>query len=57
MKLVEQKDKLLKMTDHDLPSLMTEANCTEFILKDGPKVTIKPQYGGSIKSREPSCGV
>lgn len=49
MKLVEQKDKLLKMTDHDLPSLMTEANCTEFILKDGSKVTIKPQYGGSIK--------
>ena len=56
MKLTEQKEKLLKMTDHDLPSLMTEANCAEFILNDGSKVTIKPQYGGSIKG-EPSCGV
>ena len=48
-KLKEEKKKLLKMTDEDLPALMTEANSMEFTLLDGSKVTIKPQYGGSIK--------
>ena len=37
------------MTDEDLPALMTEANSMEFTLLDGSKVTIKPQYGASIK--------
>ena len=48
-KLNEEKKKLLKMTDEDLPALMTEANSMEFTLLDGSKVTIKPQYGASIK--------
>ena len=48
-KLKEEKRKLLKMTDEDLPALMTEANSMEFTLLDGSKVTIKPQYGASIK--------
>jgi len=48
-KLKEEKKKLLKMTDEDLPALMTEANSMEFTLRDGSKVTIKPQYGASIK--------
>ena len=48
-KLKEEKKKLLKMTDEDLPALMTEANSMEFTLIDGSKVTIKPQYGASIK--------
>ncbi len=48
-RLKEEKKKLLKMTDEDLPALMTEANSMEFTLLDGSKVTIKPQYGGSIK--------
>ena len=48
-KLKEVKKKLLKMTDEDLPALMTEANSMEFTLLDGSKVTIKPQYGASIK--------
>ena len=48
-KLKQEKKKLLKMTDEDLPALMTEANSMEFTLLDGSKVTIKPQYGASIK--------
>ena len=48
-KLKEEKKKLVKMTDEDLPALMTEANSMEFTLLDGSKVTIKPQYGASIK--------
>ena len=48
-KLKEEKKKLLKMTDEDLPALMTEANSMEFTLLAGSKVTIKPQYGASIK--------
>ena len=48
-KLKEEKKKLLKMTDEDLPALMTEANVLEFKLNDGSKITIKAQYGGSIK--------
>ena len=48
-RLKEEKKKLLKMTDEDLPALMTEANSIEFTLLDGSKVTIKPQYGASIK--------
>ena len=48
-KLKEEKKRLLKMTDEDLPELMTEANSMEFTLLDGSKVTIKPQYGASIK--------
>ena len=37
------------MTDERLTALMTEANSMEFTLLDGSKVTIKPQYGASIK--------
>ena len=48
-KLKQEKKRLLKMTDEDLPALMTEANSMEFPLLDGSKVTIKPQYGASIK--------
>ena len=48
-KLKEEKKKLLKMTDEDLPALMTEANVLEFKLNDGSKITIKALYGGSIK--------
>ena len=48
-KFKEEKKKLLKMTDEDLPALMTEANVLEFKLNDGSKITIKAQYGGSIK--------
>ena len=48
-KLKQEKKRLLKMTDEDLPALMTEANSMEFTLLDGSKVTIKPQYGASIK--------
>ena len=48
-KLKQEKKRLLKMTDEDLPALMTEANSMEFTLLDGSKVTIKPQQGASIK--------
>ena len=33
-RLKEEKKKLLKMTDEDLPALMTEANSMEFTLLD-----------------------
>ena len=47
--LKEAKKKLLKMTDEDLPTMMTEANTIKFVMEDGSEVSIKPQYGASIR--------
>ena len=47
--LKEAKKKLLKMTDEDLPTMMTEANTIKFVMEDGAEVSIKPQYGASIR--------
>ena len=47
--LKEAKKKLLKMTDEALPTMMTEANTIKFVMEDGSEVSIKPQYGASIR--------
>ena len=47
--LKEAKKKLLKMTDEDVPTMMTEANTIKFVMEDGSEVSIKPQYGASIR--------
>lgn len=43
------KQVLLKLTDEDLPSQMTELGLTNFTLSDGSKVDIKETYGARIK--------
>jgi hypothetical protein len=43
------KQTLLKLTDEDLPSQMTEIGMTNFTLADGSKVDIKETYGARIK--------
>ena len=43
------KQTLLKLTDEDLPSQMTEIGLTNFTLADGSKVDIKETYGARIK--------
>ena len=48
-KLKDEKKALLKMTDEDLPTMMTEANTIKFVMEDGSEVSIKPQYGASIR--------
>jgi len=46
--LKEAKQKLLKLTDEDLPSKMQEIGMTNFTLQDGSKVEIKEIYGARI---------
>lgn len=45
----ETKKELLKLTDEDLPGLLHEIGLSDFKLKDGSEVKVKPTYGGSIK--------
>ena len=46
------KQTLLKLTDEDLPSQMTEIGLTNFTLADGSKVDIKETYGARIKKAD-----
>lgn len=48
-RLKEEKKKLLKLTDEDLPALLHEIGLTKFELDDGSKVELKPTYGAHIK--------
>ena len=45
----EEKKKLIKMSDEDLPNMMEEVGCSKFVLTTGEEVSVKPLYGGSIK--------
>lgn len=47
-KLKAAKKALLKMTDEELPLMLTEMGVSSFKLADGSSVTIKPIYGASI---------
>jgi len=45
----EEKKKLIKMSDEDLPNMMEEVGCSKFVLTNGEEVSVKPLYGGSIR--------
>ena len=45
----EEKKKLLKRTDEDLPALLHEIGMAKFELDDGSKIELKPTYGAHIK--------
>ena len=45
----EEKKKLLKLTDEDLPALLHEIGMAKFELDDGSKIELKPTYGAHIK--------
>jgi len=45
----EEKKKLLKLTDEDLPALLHEIGLAKFELEDGSKIELKPTYGAHIK--------
>lgn len=47
--LKKEKKNLLRLTDEELPSVLTELGLTEFKLDDGSSVTVKPTYGASIR--------
>ena len=47
-KLKDEKKSLLKMTDEDLPSILSEIGMSKFTLDDGSEVNVKQTYGGSI---------
>ena len=53
-KLKDAKKALLRLTDEELPLLMTELGVSSFKLSDGSQVEIKKTYGASIpvNSRE-----
>ena len=51
LQLKEAKQKLLKLTDEDLPSKMQEIGMTNFTLHDGSKVEIKETYGARISKQ------
>jgi hypothetical protein len=42
------KDKLLKLTDQEMPSLMAEMGISSLTLEDGAIVKVTPTYGASI---------
>ena len=46
--LKEAKQKLLKLTDEDLPALLQEIGLPKFELDDGTKVTLQQTYGAHI---------
>lgn len=48
-RIKEEKQKLLKLTDEDLPALLHEIGLTKFELEDGSKIELKPTYGAHIK--------
>ena len=47
--LKDEKQALLKLTDEDLPSAMTEMNLSSFRLANGAEVAVKNTYGAHIK--------
>ena len=46
--LKECKKNLMKLTDEDLPQLLTELGMSSFKMADGSSVEIKKTYGASI---------
>jgi hypothetical protein len=48
-KLKKEKNALLKMTDEDLPTMLTEIGFSSITLDDGSNVTVKQTYGASIR--------
>ena len=46
----EEKKKLLKLTDEDLPALLHEIGMAKFDLDVGSKIELKPTYGAHIKA-------
>ena len=47
--LKERKKNLLKLTDEDLPAMLTEMGLSAFELEDGSKISVKQTYGAHIK--------
>lgn len=47
-KLKEEKKALLKLTDEDLPTMLSEIGLSSMKLDDGSEVTVKPTYGANI---------
>ena len=47
-KLKLEKNKLLKLTDEELPSALAEVGISSFKLEDGSTVEVKQTYGASI---------
>ena len=49
VQLKDHKKELNKLTDEDLPQMLTEIGLSSFTLEDGSAVTIKQTYGASIR--------
>mgnify|MGYP004450904509 FL=1 len=47
--LKQRKKSLLKLTDEDLPAMLTEMGLSAFELADGSKISVKQTYGAHIK--------
>mgnify|MGYP003655915171 FL=1 len=47
--LKQRKKSLLKLTDEDLPAMLTEMGLSAFELEDGSKISVKQTYGAHIK--------
>jgi|TARA_R100001530_G_scaffold15220_2_gene13609 uncharacterized small protein (DUF1192 family) len=47
--LKQKKKNLLKLTDEDLPAMLTEMGLSAFELEDGSKISLKQTYGAHIK--------
>jgi len=47
--LKQQKELLLKLSDEDMPAMLSEMGISAFELDDGSKVVVKSTYGGSIR--------
>ena len=44
----DEKKKLLKLTDEELPAMLNEMGISKFSLDDGSEVVVKQTFGGSI---------
>mgnify|MGYP000135465630 CR=1 FL=1 len=47
--LKTEKDQLLKLTDEEMPSMLSELGISAFALDDGSQVQVKSTYGASIR--------
>lgn len=47
-RLALEKKKLIQISDHDIPSAMSEAGCKKFVTENGFELEIKPFYTAKI---------
>tara|TARA_R110000868_G_scaffold24983_1_gene97718 strand:+ start:1882 stop:2514 length:633 start_codon:yes stop_codon:yes gene_type:complete len=47
--LKQQKEQLLKLSDEEMPAMLSEMGISAFELDDGSKVVVKSTYGASIR--------